>query len=56
MEKVLVMVLLLQAVHSLPQGLRSERDALIFQYALKGVYTAAEIAVILATAHGFYLR
>ena len=40
----------------LPQLLREERNALIHQYAARGVYTASEIAAILAAAHGIYLR
>ena len=40
----------------LPLALQSERDALIVHYALKGVYTAAEITAVLAAAHGFFLR
>ena len=49
----LVLLPLLVDCH-LPPVLRSERDALIVHYALKGVY--AEITAVLAAAHGFFLR
>ena len=64
LAKIMVAILLALALLpllvdcQLPPVLRSERDALIVHYALKGVYTvtAAEITAVLAAAHEFFLR
>ena len=62
LAKIMVAILLALALLpllvdcQLPPVLRSERDALIVHYELKGVYTAAEITTVLAAAHGFFLR
>ncbi len=48
--------LVLDAASALPFLARQERDALVYTYAIKGLYTAAEIAAILAAVHGFHLR
>ena len=62
LAKIMVAILLALALLpllvdcQLPTVLRSERDALIVHYAVKCVYTAAEITAVLAAAHGFFLR
>ncbi len=54
--RVIVLLLLLHLTCALPLWVRQERNALIYHYAMKGIYTASEIAAMLAAVHGFVLR
>ena len=53
---IVLMLLYHVSFAQLPFWVREERNALIYYYATKGIYTALEIAAILTAVYGFNLR